>query len=214
RCAQKSALFAPASSQAWFFASGALLLFVALIVGHSLTRAPWHDEGVLADVAVSFRNHGHLGSSVLDRFGYLDWPQVDRYTYWQLPLYPTVLGIWFRFVPPNPLWMRLFSVAWAAVYIVCWFLIVRSLSRNESLALFVASVVALDYSVVSMASNGRPETLCSALGLAGVATFLSLKETSWTRAVVVAACFGAASLFCHPMGAITNAWIAAIIIWD
>src|SRR6266567_2382927 len=102
RGVQKPALVVPASSGARLVASGALLVFVALSVGHSLTRSPWYDEGQLADVAVNFRNHGQLGSSVLDRFGYLDWPQLDRYTYWYLPLYPIAVGIWFRIVPPNP----------------------------------------------------------------------------------------------------------------
>ena len=189
----------------WLWAAGALGVFLALSIGFSFTRAPWWDEGMFADVALNFRRHAHFGSSILDPNGYLHWPEVNRYTYWQFPAYLLALGVWLHLVPFSIVWIRLFSVLWGSLYIYCWFVLVRSLSRNESLALFVASVVALDYATVAAASNGRMDMMCAALGQAAVASFLYWKESHWNRAVFVAGCFAAASLFCHPMGAIASA---------
>ena len=49
---------------------------------------------------------------------------------------------------------------------------VRAISRNTTLALFMASVVALDYSCVGAASNGRMDMMCAALGQAALALCL------------------------------------------
>jgi hypothetical protein len=188
--------------------------FIALSLGYSLTREPWWDEGLFVDVAITFRNHGHLGSSTLDSHGFLPLPEVDRFTYWQFPLYLVSLGNWFRFVPATAIWMRVFSVVWGCVYVVCWFLIVRHLSGKESLALLVSSVVALNYATIAAASDGRMDMICAGLGYAGIASYICLRESGWTRAAVLAACFGAASLFCHPMGALMTISMLGIGVLD
>ncbi len=198
----------------WLWAAAALAAFLALSIGFSLTRAPWWDEGMFADVALNFRNHGRFGSSVLDSYGYLDWPQVNRYTYWQFPLYLVTAGTWLRIVPPTVEWIRLLSVLCGCLYIFCWFAIARCLTRNEPLALFVASIVALDYATVATASDGRMDMMCAALGQAAIAAFVSLKDSSWTRAMFWAGCFAAASLFCHPMGAVMNVSLVALVSLD
>jgi hypothetical protein len=209
-----SGTFVPAAHTARSAAGAAALTFLALSIGSSLTRCPWMDEGVFADVALNFRNFGHLGSSVVDPYGYLEWPGVHQYTYWQFPLYVVSLGGWFRLVPTTVVWMRLFSVVWACLFLVSWFVIVRSLSRNESLALLVASVVGLDYVSVIAASDGRMDMMCASLGLAGLASYFWFRESNRARGVVVAAWFGAASLFCHPVGVVMNIAIGVMVLLD
>jgi hypothetical protein len=213
-CGAESEPFVPASRAQWVAAGCAMLAFLALSIGLSLTRAPWLDEGMYADVAVTFRNFGHMGSSVIAPFGILDWPEVRQYTYWQFPLYLITLGYWFRLVPVSIVGMRLFSVVWGCIFVVSWFVVVRSMSRKESLALLVASVVALDYDSVVRASCGRMDMMCVALGLAGLASYFWLRDSRWTWGVMLAAWFGAASLFCHPMGAVMNIAIAAMVLCD
>src|SRR5208283_3639472 len=210
----ESEAFVSASRTDWLLASGAMLVFLALSIGHSLTRCPWWDEGMFADVALNFRNFGHLGSSVIAPYGYLEWPGVHQYTYWQFPLYLITLGGWFRLVPTTVVWMRLFSVMWGCIFVVSWFLVIRSLSHKERLALLAASVVALDYVTVTKASDGRMDMMCVSLGLAGLASYFWFRNSNWTRGMVLGAWFGAASLFCHPMGIVTNAWLAAMVLLD
>lgn len=191
-----------------------MLLFLASSMGHLLARAPWWDEGMYADVALSFRNFGHLGSSVVAPLGYMDWPDVHQYTYWQFPLYPVALGYWFRALPVGIVSMRLFSLLWGCIFVVAWFFLVRSLSRNEPLALLVASVVALDYETVTRAADGRMDMMCAALGVAGLASYFWFRESHWGRGVVFASWLGAAALFTHPLGLVVNVAIAAMVLWD
>ena len=210
----ESEALVPASRTDWLAAGGAMMVYLTLAIAHSLTKCPWWDEGVFADVALNFRNFAHLGSSVLAPYGYLEWPGVHQYTYWQFPLYFITLGTWFRLVPITVVWMRLFSVMWGCIFVFSWLVVVRSLSRKESLALLVASVVALDYVFVVTASNGRMDMMCASLGMAGLASYFQFRDSNWTRGVVLAAWCGAASLFCHPTGVVTNAAIAGMVVLD
>jgi hypothetical protein len=203
-----------ASKTAWLLAGSLFFIALLLTIGYIFTRSPWWDEGLFADVALNFRNYGHFGSSVLDPNGYLQWPGVHRYTYWQFPMYLVTLGTWFHFVPATMRWMRILSLLWGGVYLVSWFLLVRAWSRNERLALFVTCILALDYAVISASSDGRMEMMCAALGYAAMATYVSLRETRWTTGLMLASLLAAASLFCHPMGVITNVSLAVLILLD
>ena len=204
----------PATKSARLPACILFLVALALTIGYIVTRSPWWDEGLFADVALNFRNYGHFGSSVLDPNGYLQWPQVHRYTYWQFPMYLVALGAWFHLVPATVRWMRVFSLLWGCVYLVSWFLLVRAWSRNERLAFFITGVLALDYTVISAASDGRMEMMCAALGYAALASYVSFYETRWTAGILLASVFGAASLFCHPMGVIPNLSLAVLLLFD
>jgi len=77
-----------------------------------------------------------------------------------------------------------------------------------------ASVVALDYSVIGAASDGRMEMMCLALGEVGLAVFAMYRDSEWSKAFFVGACCGAASLLCHPMGLVTNACMAVLVLMD
>ncbi len=198
----------------WIAAFSAILLFLVLSIAFSFTRGPWWDEGVLADVAVNFGNSGYLRNSVLAPHSHLDLPAINQYMYWQFPLYLVSLGAWFRITAATVECMRLFSVVWGCVYIVCWFLFVRGMSRNTTVALIVASVVALDYSCVGAASNGRMEMMCAALGQAALAAYVCLRNSHETLAFLLAGVFGAASFFCHPMGALTSLFLALVMLYD
>jgi len=192
----------------------ALAFFLLLSVGYSLTRAPWWDEGVFADVALTFRYQGHLGSTTLAPHGYLNLPSVDRYTYWQMPLYLTVVGVLLRAMPADIESIRLFSVLCGCIYLVGWFVFVRCLSRNDTLTLVVVSLIALDYSFVATSSDGRMDMMAAALGQAALALYMYFRESSWKLAVFLAACCGAAAFFTHPAALIPNAMLLALVSLD
>ncbi len=196
-----------------FVAAAAFALFLAFSIGYSLTRSPWWDEGVFADVAMNFRNFGHLGSTVMAPRGYLNWPGVHEYTYWQFPLYLLVEGAWIRLFPPTIEWMRLLSVLWGCLYLASWFLFARGVTKDQNLSLFLTSVIALDYAVIATASNGRMEMMCGALEMAALASYINLRAVKPKLAIIMAGFFGAISLFCHPMGLVTNLCIVAVILF-
>lgn len=201
-----------ASRKLWLAAAVGFAAFLALSIGYSLTRSPWWDEGVFADVAINFRNTGHLGSIVLAPHGYLNWPGVHRFTYWQLPLYLITEGLWLRVMPLSIQSARLLSVVWGCVYLVGWLLFVRALTRNTNLSLLVTAVVATDYALLSTASDARMDMMCAALGQMGLASYVVLRGPKPRLAIISAGFFGAASLFCHPMGAVINLAIVAVIL--
>src|SRR6185437_770603 len=203
-----------ANSKFRVLALAALLIFLTLSIGYSYARSPWWDEGLFTDVALNFQNVGHLGSPTLDPDGYLHFPGVRQYTYWQFPLYFVALGTWLHGVAATAVGVRLFSVGFGLLYIFSWFLFVRSVTRNENLALLVGAAVALDYASVSAASDGRMDMMCAALGEAALAAYVSLRDKNWNLALALAACFGAAAFFCHPMGLIANLCLAVLVIMD
>jgi hypothetical protein len=203
-----------ASRRAWVCAIAAVAVALILTICACLTRGPWWDEGLFADVALNFRNYGSLRSSVLAPYSFDNLPGVDRHMYWQLPGYLVSLGIWFHIVPFSVEWMRLFSTLWAVVFVASWFFFVRALSTDESLALLIASVIALDYSVIAAASNGRMEMMCAALGQAALACYVVLRDSRIRWALFLAGLFGASSLFCHPMGIVTNSVLAVMLLLD
>ena len=195
-------------------AAALLLLFVTLTLAYALTRCPWWDEGLFSDVAATLRRSGHLGSSVLAPYAYMNMPAVDRYTYWQFPVYLLSLAAWFHLFPVSFLSARLFSALCGCLFVYCWFLFARAMTRNETIALWVACLVALDHACLSAASNGRMDMLCAALGQAALAAYVCLRDSHPARALALAGFFGAASLFCHPMGAVTNAFLLILLISD
>ncbi len=204
----------PASRLMWVAALNAILVFLALAIGFCFTRGPWWDEGLFADIALNFRNYGHLGSVLLAPNSYQNFPAVNHYTYWQFPVYLVSLGAWFRIAPQTVASMRLLSVLCGGVYIACWFFFVRGMNRDTPLALLVASAVALDYSCIGAASNGRMDMMCAAFGQAALAAYVCFRSSQRNLAMLLAGMFGAASLFCHPMGALMNVFLVIIVLQD
>lgn len=204
----------PASYRNRLLVLAVLLVFLALTIGYSYARSPWWDEGLFTDVALNFRNAGHLGSPTLDPDGYLHFPAVQRYTYWQFPLYFIALGTWLHAVRATALGVRLFSVACGLMFVFCWFLFVRAVSRDSNLALLVGAAAALDYSCVSAASDGRMDMMCAALGQAALAAYALLRNRNWTAAMATAGFFAAAAFFTHPLGLIADFCLAVLIVWD
>jgi hypothetical protein len=195
-----------------FFAC--LILFLFLAIGNLIARAPWWDEGLFSDIALSFRKFGHLGSSVLAPDGYVWLPEVNHYTYWQMPLYLVALGTWLRFVPFNIEDVRLFSTFWGLLYIAAWYLFVYSIAQSRRLAFFVASLIALDYSLISASSNGRMDMMCAALGQLAAAAYASMRQYRWALAINLAAWLGAAALFCHPIGLLASIYLVILVLLD
>ncbi|HEX4165243.1 MAG TPA: hypothetical protein VHZ55_07205 [Bryobacteraceae bacterium] len=204
------------SSRNWpaYIFAASLLAFLALALANSLARAPWWDEGLFSDVALNFRRFGHFGNTLLAPNGYIPLPGVHQYTYWQMPLYLVGLGTWLHLVPFNILDVRLFSLLWGVVYIGAWYAFVRGLGQTRAFALFVAAMIALDYSVIAASSNGRMEMMCAALGQLALAAYVCLRDKNWPLALIVASWFGAAAFFTHPMGAIPNGFLAVLILLD
>lgn len=207
------ARLAPILRANWVVGCAVAILYFAISAANAFSRSPWWDEGVFADVAENFALHGHFGSRVLAANGFLDLPQVQEYTYWQFPAYLVVLGYWFRMFGTSVIAMRFLSVVFGVVLICAWFILVRKLSGNQSLALMAASLIALDYSVLAAAANGRMDMMCAALGSAALALYVSRRERGLAGALAMSGCLGCMALLTHPMGVIYSVNLAIAIVW-
>jgi hypothetical protein len=142
----------------------------------------------------------------------LNWPGVHEFTYWQFPLYLISEGLWLRIFPVSIQSARLFSVLWGCLYLAGWFLFARGLSGDGGLSVFVASVVATDYALLSAASDARMDMMCAALGQLALASYVCLRDSRPRFALILSALFGATSLFCHPMGFLTNFALVLVVL--
>src|SRR5207244_10329460 len=72
------------------------------------------------------------------------------------------------------------------------------LSGSRLAGSLTTAFLAVDYTFLWTAADGRMDMMCAALGWAGVAWYLALRETRWTLALLLANSFLALSLFTHP----------------
>lgn len=201
------------TTRAWrALAWGAVALYVVLSIADSSTTRPIPDEAWFASPALNLAKHGYMGTSVIDPVG-TGLKQIDRYTYWVMPLHLLAQAGWYSLVGISLQSARTLSMLWGLLGLGAWFLIVRSLSDEREIALLTVSLIAIDMVFVGQSSNARMDMMCAALGFTGVAAYLTLRERALTTAVVVSHGFVAASMFTHPNGAFAFGAIALLAVY-
>ena len=176
-----------------------LMIFLALSVGTALTQIPGTDEGYFANPAFNLLTKGSFVTTVMETAG-TPFIGMDRHTYWIMPLQPLTLSFWYRVFGFGVFSTRSLSIVWGLVAMVSWFVIVRSLFKRTSLAFVVVALLSCDYIFIVCASSGRMDMMSAALGFAGFATYLWLRERSLTWAILVSQSLVVMSGLTHPMG--------------
>lgn len=195
--------------------AAALAFTFALSVAYLFRRAPWWDEGLYGDVARRFATRGTFGSPLLGasgNFGFAVIPRADTHTYWTTPLYPFVVGLWFRIAGVGLLQMRVLSLVCSAVLVAAWGSAVRRLTGSVLVAVIAMGLIAVNSHVLWSASIGRPEALGSALAAVALAAYLRWRERHLMRAVCVASALVAAGALAHPLVAVEAVALAAIAL--
>jgi len=176
-----------------------LALYLALTIGTALTEIPGTDEGYFANPAFNLLTKGSFATTILETFG-TPFKGMARHTYWIMPLQPLTLSFWYRVFGFGVFSTRSLSIVWGLVAIVSWFIILGSLFKRTSLAFLVVALLSCDYIFVVCASSGRMDMMSAALGFAGFATYLRLRERSLTWAILVSQSLVVMSGLTHPMG--------------
>jgi len=174
-------------------------IYLALSVGTALTQIPGTDEGYFANPAFNLLTKGSFATTVMETFG-TPFKGMERHTYWIMPLQPLTLSFWYRVFGFGVFSTRSLSIVWGLLAIVSWFVIVRSLFKRTSLAFLVVALLSCDYIFIVCASSGRMDMMSAALGFAGFATFLRLRERSLSWAILVSQSLIVMSGLTHPMG--------------
>jgi 4-amino-4-deoxy-L-arabinose transferase-like glycosyltransferase len=197
-------------------------VFLALAIWTAATKAPWCDEGWFASPARNLAFKGFMGTTVLDPASgtphlnirtRLD--GIDRYTYWVMPLYPVTEAAWYRVVGFGLMRMRALSIVLAVLALACWLIVFTELSGSRSVALLAVALLAVDYHFIWAATDGRMDMLCSALGVAGLAAYLRLRQRNLAWALLAANALIAASGLTHPNGVLyLVALVCIVMIYD
>src|SRR5215208_8209767 len=178
---------------------GILAIYLALTLSTALTEIPGTDEGFFANPAFNLLTKGTFSTTVLETFA-TPFKGMDRHTYWIMPLQPLTLSIWYRVFGFGVFSTRTLSILWGLVALASWFIIVRSLFKRTSVSLLVTALLSCDYIFIVCASSGRMDMMSAALGFAGFATYLLLRERSLPWAVLLSQSLIVMSGLTHPMG--------------
>lgn len=174
--------------------------FVVLSVASSYTKRPWSDEGWFANAPLSLVTKGYMGTTVIEQVGRPFLNGIDRFTYWVMPLHLLLQAAWYKIFGFSLLTMRSLSLLFGLVALGSWFLIMRALSQSNRVAVLTVVLLALDYNFIMSSSFGRFDIMCAALGSAGLAAYLALRERNLPVAILVSNCFVVASGMTHHLG--------------
>lgn len=189
-------------STRWFYPSimaGAVLLYLGLAVGSAMTYRPEIDEGYFASPAVNLLTSGSMGSPVIEEAG-TRLKNIGQRTYWVLPLHLLAQAGWYKLFGFSLLSMRTLSAFWGLVALLSWFFIMRTLSKDRHIALLTLLLLAIDYLFIVGASLGRMDLMSAALGFAGFAVYLNLRERNLYWAILLGQSCIVASGLTHPNG--------------
>lgn len=197
----------------------AFLAYLLLVSGSIRTFLPWCDEGWFADPAYNLITRGSLGTSVLDPSGTFSTFRnarlegLDRHTYWIMPVHPLLQAAWYKLAGFGLFQMRALSALAGAVALFAWFVVVRRLTGDPTVALAAFALLAVDFQFVWAASVGRMDILCVGFGLAALAVYLTLRETHFRTAVLASNTLLAAALFTHPNSILLFFDLCLLALW-
>jgi 4-amino-4-deoxy-L-arabinose transferase-like glycosyltransferase len=189
-------------------------LFLAFTIAE--VKTPWVDEGWIASAPANWAATGSFGTPSLEPTG--SWLNseltgIQHYTYWNLPVGVLVQGLWYKLVGFSVLKMRALGILFGLLTLLSWFVVVRKLSGSPLAGAITAALLSVDYTFLWSAADGRMDAMCVALGAAGFAAYLGLRETSRTRALWLAHISAALSLFTHPNGILFVLGLAFLILY-
>jgi 4-amino-4-deoxy-L-arabinose transferase-like glycosyltransferase len=183
-------------------------VYLALAIAMVLTRQPWCDEGWFASPAVNLVEHGHMGTTVYDPPA--DLPRFDHLTYWMPPVHFVVQAAFYRVLGVSVVVQRLISVLAGLVALGATFIIARTLTRSVGIAVLAMALLGTDNIFIIGCGDGRMDLLCSALGLAGIASYLALRETRLPLATFAGHALVVTSGLTHPNGILPLALLLVI----
>lgn len=191
----------PHSLTLYLSVAGIVVVYLTAAIACALTVRPWWDEGIFSSPALSLLTRGFMGTPVLDPFSrFYPLLGVNEYTYYMVPLYMVAQVPWYKVFGFGVLQMRMFSMFWGLVTLASWFFIMKRLSNDRKVALLTIGLLAIDYTFVHGSSEGRPDTMSMALGFAGLATYLTLREGKLLLGVILSHALIACSVLTHPNG--------------
>lgn len=170
-----------------------LLLAVALMVAHALTKIPHVDEGDLASAATSLLDRGNVAFPMSYAYG----PLVRDAYFLLPPFYPAAVAGWFTAFGRSLDAYRLFHVAWIVLLVVSWTRLARAGTTSRVVVPITVALLGLNYDIINLGIS-RYDIVCAALNASAMASYAAWRAERFDRAVLVANCFLALSALTHP----------------
>lgn len=185
------------------------VLYFAMAVGTALTKRPWCDEAQTANPALNFMLYGHAsGISVFDPP-----TQYDTVVSRRMPFTYIPKAVWFDLFGFSLFSSRMFSVSWGFLALGAWFAIVNVLSKSRKIALLATALISIDYFFVLVAADGRIDMMPAAIGAAGLACYLVLRERNFASALFAGHSLIALGGLIHPTGILALAGLLFLIFY-
>lgn len=175
-------------------------------------RVPWSDEGWFSSAAYNLARHGFLGTTVIDPAG-TNLTRIDQRTYWVMPLYLLGQALWLKFFPASFFSVRLFTVLWMPVALFSYYRFLWRVSAHAAASALATCLFALSFIFIDNAGFARPDLMCCALGLSGLAAYVEWRQTNLNLAMLVSNAFVAASVFTHPNGVYHCLGLVAVVLY-
>lgn len=192
-------------------AAFAVLIFLALAIGTALTSSPITDEGLFADPAYTLVTKGYMGSPALrDNVRLL---RIEQHTYWIFPLDPLTQAAWYRLFGVGLFAMRSLSICFGLLGLGAVFIFIQRLSKDVRVASLAVALTALDYFYIYDSASGRMDIMCAALGYAGLAAYMALRERNQAIAMLVSHGLIVASGVTHPNGFLYFMGLAFLMLY-
>jgi hypothetical protein len=162
----------------------AVLTYLLLASASAARKAPWEDEGFINSVAHNLRVAGRMSSPMLEPggLGYIVLPEVEKYTYYHMPVYFLLQAAWGHFVTLSPLGIRSLSILAGLLGLLAWAVTFRTL-LDPIKALVATLLLSIDYLFVLNASTARQDMLSAAFAAIGYASYLSLRARTLAKAL-------------------------------
>jgi len=192
------------------YAAALLSMLVAAVAAYS--RIPWSDEGWFSSASYNLARHGFLGTTVIDPTD-MHLTRIDRRTYWVMPLYLLGQALWLRMLPATIFAVRLFTLLWIPVALFSFYRFLWRVTSDVRASALAACLLALSFIFIDNAGFARPDLMCCALGLSGLAAYVEWREEHFYRALVVSNAFIAASGLTHPNGVFYLLGLAVLVLY-
>jgi hypothetical protein len=197
----------------WRVALAASVIVCVLSAGIAArNRTPWSDEGWFSSASFNLARHGFLGTTVIESAG-TGLTRIERRTYWVMPLYLVGQALWYKFLPSDVLSTRVFTIVWAPVALFAFYVFLAKLLPGSRAPALATCLLALSYVFIDNAGFARPDLMCCALGLCGLATYVALRERHLKGALFLSNAFIAASGLTHPNGLFHLTGLLVVILW-
>ena len=174
-----------------------MAIYIALSAGTAHALRPWIDEGWHGAPAWSLAFRGYMGTPCYVEAGLKD---IDRYTYWIMPIYPVAQAVWYRLFSFSLASMRALSIFCGLLGLLAWTLFFRRLTGDDVGALLFMALMACDYINQSDIGVGRPDAMAFAFQAGAFAAYLHWRERNLRLAILLSQTLVVASGLTHPNG--------------